>query len=358
MPATAPIGDVLLRQNVFVQRLASGQVAKFTAFLREIDRDIRARLAGDPLTSLQRDRLEQLLTAVDDLIRQVLGRWQSQLNLELQQYAGHEAAVTARALSRSLDFESIVPPLVQVVAAYQAAPLAVKGADGGKLLASFIADWSAAERKAVTGAIRLGVFQGKTNAEIVQAIRGTQAANFADGILSVTARHAEAVARTAVQHVSNVARATTFQQNTDVVEAVQWVSTLDKRTCPACGALDGREFALNAGPRPPLHVNCRCTTVPVLGAEFRFLEQGAKRPQKGAGGPGQTAATQSYFEWLKRQPAAFQDAAIGKSRAKLLRSGGLTLERFAQLQIDKNFAPMTLEEMRRLEPLAFERAGL
>lgn len=52
------------------------------------------------------------------------------------------------------------------------------------------------------------------------------------------------------------------------------------------------------------------------------------------------------------------DIAIGTTRAKLLRSGGLSAERFAELQLGTNFQPLTLDEMRRLEPKAFARAGI
>ena len=36
----------------------------------------------------------------------------------------------------------------------------------------------------------------------------------------------------------------------------------------------------------------------------------------------------------------------------------LTVERFAELQLDRNFAPLTLVQMRALEPLAFLRANI
>ncbi|MFP3663054.1 hypothetical protein SB768_31970, partial [Burkholderia sp. SIMBA_043] len=58
------------------------------------------------------------------------------------------------------------------------------------------------------------------------------------------------------------------------------------------------------------------------------------------------------------QPAAFQDATLGPVRGKLFRDGGLTAERFAALQLDKNFKPLTLDQLKELEPLAFERARL
>lgn len=48
----------------------------------------------------------------------------------------------------------------------------------------------------------------------------------------------------------------------------------------------------------------------------------------------------------------------GSVRAKLFREGGLSIERFAELQLDRNFAPLSLAQMKALEPLAFERAGL
>ena len=69
-------------------------------------------------------------------------------------------------------------------------------------------------------------------------------------------------------------------------------------------------------------------------------------------------ASQSYYAWLKTQPAAFQDAVIGPTRGALIRRAGLSAQRFAELQLGKNFKPLDLESMRELEPVAFERAGI
>jgi hypothetical protein len=66
----------------------------------------------------------------------------------------------------------------------------------------------------------------------------------------------------------------------------------------------------------------------------------------------------NYYQWLKTQPSAFQDAALGKTRARLFRDGGLTAERFAALQLDRRFEPLTLDELRALDPLAFIKAGI
>ena len=46
----------------------------------------------------------------------------------------------------------------------------------------------------------------------------------------------------------------------------RWVTQSDERVCPECGPLDGLVWQEDAGPTPPLHVNCRCERV------FAFTE--------------------------------------------------------------------------------------
>jgi hypothetical protein len=41
-----------------------------------------------------------------------------------------------------------------------------------------------------------------------------------------------------------------------------------------------------------------------------------------------------------------------------LRNGGLSAERFGQLRLSKNFDPLSLAEMQKLEPLAFLKADI
>jgi SPP1 gp7 family putative phage head morphogenesis protein len=356
--SAVPIQDTLLRHQVLIQRLSSGEVAKFKPFLREMDRALRDALADSSVTDLERYRMEQLLSTVDTLMSGILNRFSKQLLLDLETYAAHEAKFSAGALDAASTFDAVIPSITQIRAAILQTPLGVKGSGRGALLKSFMENWTQTEVRGVNGAIRRGAFEGKTNASIVQELRGSHARNYQDGLLNVTARHAEAVVRTAVQHVATVAREESFAANDDIIKALQWLATLDKRTCPSCAALDLKEFPLNSGPRPPLHIGCRCAVIPVLKDAFAELEAGATRASKGAEGGQQAAGELSYYEWLKTQPASFQDQAIGPTRAKLLRDGGLSAERFAALQIDKKFAPMTLDEMRASDATAFKRAGL
>jgi SPP1 gp7 family putative phage head morphogenesis protein len=224
----------------------------------------------------------------------------------------------------------------------------------GELLEAFVQDWSKKQIAQVNGVIGKGYTSGWTNQQMVQLLRGTKAKNYQDGIVQNIGRNAEAVVRTSVQHVANTARMEVWAKNSDIVKAVRVVATLDGHTTPQCRSLDGREFPLAEAPRFPIHVRCRTTTVAVIDDAFAFLDEGATRSSE----TGYVDANQTYYEWLKEQPSEFQKDAIGATRAKLLRDGGLTAEEFARLNLNRRFEPMTLDEMRKAEPKAFERAGL
>ncbi|HEY0684756.1 MAG TPA: minor capsid protein [Steroidobacter sp.] len=348
------IADAFLRQQVLLLRVAEGEREKFLPFLREMYTEIRDRLAKGELTEFSRARLERQLKAIDVMLDALLADFQSGLLEQVEQIAVNEAEFASRAMAR-LEFETDIPAPAQIRAAVFTNPLSIKS---GSLLKPFVEDWTAAERRSVTGAIRRGVFQGQTNAQIVQAIRGTKAARYQDGLLDITARNARTIVHTAVQHASTQARQSLFESNADIVKGVQWISTLDSLTCQTCRSLDQRIFPRTKGPRSPIHPFCRCTMIPYLGKQFDMITRAGTRASIGAGGGKQVAATLDYYSWLKLQPRSFIEVAIGRKRAQLFLDGGLSVDRFAALQLDRRWEPLTLEEMKRLEPLAFERAGL
>lgn len=354
--ATSPaLIEASTRHQVFIERLKAGEVGKIDPYLREIDAVIRDRLTRGDLTAYSRARLEKLLSQIDGLLLGIFSRYSRELNSDLEGQAEYEAAFEARSLDSVLvNYTAIIPTLKSVRAAIYTQPLQVSGASGGKLLEPFIKGWSRGEIDAVTGAIRLGYTQGRTNFQIIQDIRGTKALNYTDGLLAVSKRHADAVVRTGVQHVANTARYETWTANSDVVTGYRIIATLDSRTSQICRSLDGKTYRLGQGPVPPFHVRCRTTTAAELDDRFKFLEEGATRASKN----GYVDSGVTYYEWLKGQSAEFQNVALGKSRGQLFRNGGLSAERFSALNLDRNFKPLTLDQMKALEPLAFERAGL
>ncbi|MGE8098110.1 minor capsid protein [Pseudomonas fluorescens] len=361
MAVNQAILDATIRHAVFLEQLKSGEVGKFAPFLKEIDRSIRDRLTQSDLTKYNVKRLEALLKEVDSLLLGIFDRYSAQLNLDLIDIANYEAEFEATSLARTapvgVSLDVAMPTVAAIRTAVLTNPLSVRGAGGGKLLKAFIKGWTTAERERVTGTIRQGFFEGQTNFQIIRNIRGTKAAGYKDGILATTNRNASTVVHTAIQHVSSQARMEVAKANTDVVTEIQMIATLDSKTSQRCRSMDKRRFPVDSGPRPPFHPNCRTTFIFLTRLSEVFAKD-ARRASVGDEGPQQVSASLDYYHWLQQQPASFQDVAIGPVRAKLFREGGLSVQRFAELQLDRNFAPLKLAQMKALEPLAFERASL
>lgn len=352
--AARQMADVAVQYQVYLERLKAGEVKKIDVALRQLDTVIRSVLStGDALTARQVESLVRRLRAEAE---PVIARFTEQQMGTLRRLSGYAAEFHSDALS--LVWPATAPALASpAAAAVWATTLAAPVQATGALLEPFVDSWGPRTLARVEGAVRNGYAQGRTTQQIIQEIRGTKGAKFKDGIIGGYAkRDAAAVVRTSIQQVSASAQQAVYDANDDLVEGYQWVSTLDSRTTSQCRALDGRVFKLGKGPMPPAHVNCRSTTIPkIKGID---LLEGTTRASKGSEGGQQVPANETYYEWLKRQPKAFQEDALGKTQAQLFRNGNLSAEEFARLSLDKNFQPLTLEQMRQKNPAAFNRAGL
>lgn len=346
------------RQQVMLERLKAGNIKGLESFLKDAAKAIRDRLASDELTALARSRAEAQLVAIRNDLQAIYGDAGKQITSDLKDLADYATGAEARALDAVLSgVELTVPSANQVLAAAMSRPLT--SGQSAKMLEPFINDWVTGSIEKVENAIRLGYMQGRTNRELIADVVGTASNKYKDGMIDATYRNAQAVVRTSVQHVAQVARSETWAQNADIITGYEWVSTLDSRTTVQCQSLDGRVFEIGKGPLPPIHINCRSSTAPVIANKFirDTLRKGATRVSNGdTDGP--VSAGTSYYEWLKTQPASFQDEALGVGRAQLFRDGGLSAQRFQELQLGKQFEPLTLDQMKELEPVAFERAGL
>ncbi|MCP3980837.1 MAG: hypothetical protein GY716_16165 [bacterium] len=95
--------------------------------------------------------------------------------------------------------------------------------------------------------------------------------------------------------------------------------------------------------------NCRSTTVPVL---VSWREFGLQDPPKAvrAALDGTVPADVTYIQWLRRQPAALQDQALGRGIGRLFRAGRIT--DLKQLVDPLTRRPIGLREILRMEGLA------
>lgn len=91
--------------------------------------------------------------------------------------------------------------------------------------------------------------------------------------------------------------------NCEMVEEFEFVATLDGKTSDKCRAMDGKRFKLNeAAPfvnQPPLHYNCRSTTIPYFEDldEYNPSERVARDEQ---GKTYMVPANMSYKEWCTK----------------------------------------------------------
>lgn len=345
---------VTIRHQVFLERLKTGKVRDVDKALDECQVrliSILKQLEKDTLSDLTRKEFEDLARQLYTAESKIMNKEVTKFDDELIDFAGYELEFEARAIENSIRNISLTLPKATKV--FNSA-LRKPAYTNGDLLRPFLDGLSTAQTTATNRMLNRAYTEGWTVDEAVRALRGSKAQNYKDGITALKRRQAEAVVRTSLQSVSAEARFMTWAANSDVINGYEWIATLDSRTTQQCRSLDGEVFPLGKGPRPPIHVNCRSTTVPDFDDGLDFLDKGATRSS--VNGP--VDAGQSYYEWLQKQPKAFQNEALGAERAKLFRDGGLSVERFRALQLDKTFAPLTLEEMRNLEPVAFERAGL
>lgn len=327
--------------------------------------DMRERLLGvreqlkrvldsdDELSEMSRRELKDALEEIDAVLLSAFAVATDGLKKNLTELSGILARHEAAALE-ALGIKASEAPQKLIDALLKSRPLSVEGITTDPLLEPFIDGFANNQRMRISAAIKQGIAQGQTNAQIRQRIIGTKKANYQDGIVGASLRSGDAVVRTAAGHVSSMVRQATAEENRDIVAGFRFLATLDSRTSTICRSMDNRILPIDTGVRPPLHINCRSTLVLELKPEYKGRAVASKRASK----DGEVSDKLTYYGWLKTQHDAFQDEVLGVSRGKLFRDGGLSAEKFAELQLDKRFRPRTLEELRDLAPAAFKKAGI
>lgn len=126
----------------------------------------------------------------------------------------------------------------------------------------------------VAEAVNEGVNNGQTVEEVTAVIRGTKDGNYEDGLLSKNRQDARRMARTISAGIANEAKDQFYRDNADVLLGVEWLDTLDGRTCMGCASLSRMQWKVDEPhPIPPLHPNCRCVLLPVTALSALVDEQ-------------------------------------------------------------------------------------
>lgn len=156
---------------------------------------------------------------------------------------------------------------------------------------------SASDIARVSEAVNAGIASGATVEQLVRKIMGTKANNYTDGVMSANRKQARNMARTICCGVANQAKDAFYQANSGTVKQVEWLSTLDGRTCPVCGGLDRMRWGLQVQhPVPPSHPSCRCVLLPVT----ELTDMGDDLPRTKANADFEAEAKRAYE---KKYPA-------------------------------------------------------
>ena len=254
--------DASLRQKII--RMINGLEDELVKSLKKYDITAPAQL------KFKNSRFEAFLQNANDDSKQVYSDIYKSMQGDLVDLAKAETIQTVNIVNRALNVELMTGRINQNVLNAMVNGALVDGA--------IMKDWWTKANDQlkfdVERTLRDGVLLNEPVPKLIQRIRGTQANGFKDGIMQAKRYQAAKIVRSSVMTVANTARGKTYEQNKDVMNGVQWLSTLDTRTSDTCKVLDGEAWDFNGEPignttetwlgYPPAHPNCRSTTLPVL----------------------------------------------------------------------------------------------
>lgn len=337
--------DSSVRHAIFVQRFAGSQQKVAIRYLERTRRAVARKLAAENLTAMSKRNLTKLLNELDAELLDIYNRMQIKLQNNLKKFGTYEAEFSTRMFNKASGAEFAKPADTLVAAAVLDRKIILT--DEKLSVEQAFSKFSDKKRKQLISTITDGVIVGETTEQIVS--KTTELTR------TIQKHQSRSLITTLTNHVSSVSRDLVIEQNDDVIDAVEWVSTLDGRTTFTCQSLDGKIFPKNKGPRPPMHFGCRSTVIPKVKKEYSVIKDiPSERPSVGPGGAKGVSGNTTYQSWLSKQPKSFQEEVLGIDKAKLFRQGGLKLDAF----VDENYEPLTLEQLKRKEPAAFEKAGL
>lgn len=349
--------DQIRAFSVDLERFSAELRTKALDFLLSLEKELvtlllRYDFGAVSLTSAKKARMEKLLEQTRAIIATVYGQVWVEMRANLTHVAELAAVNAAAAINGAV---------LATIATVALPPERIRALVDGTMIQGapskqWWSDQAATTLKNFTNEVQKGYASGEGAAEIARRITGTKARNYEDGVMQVSRRNAEALVRSSVQAVSNSARNETFENNDDIIENLQQISTLDGRTTVICMARSGKMWNVktkepvghlipwNGG--PPLHWQCRSVTVAVLKPLNDLPSRKKSAVEKSgtqASMDGQVPADMDYDSWLKTKPEEFQKDALGEGRYELWKEGKLTLSQM----LDMRGNPMTLAELRR-----------
>ena len=335
MDVNERLRDDLIRHAIYADRYADAQLREILTVLRSVVKELEYRIAIEPnvvtLAWLKQNKA---------WIEQQAGIFTAQLEKGLKQsikdLITHEGELFTKDMYRAIRLKAnyTIPAPEVIERAIFAMPV-----DSGHLFDELMKRYDQLTKDYFISEIRAGIVSGEGTKEMVHRLSGDTS------LLSIQAASAERMVRAVVMHAMNTTRVELYKANRDVIKSVQYVATLDTKTCPVCGTLDGKVWDLDEQhPTPPMHYNCRCVIAPITKSWRELgIDKDEIPPTVRSSMNGYVPETIDYKEWLAKQSEKTQAEILGPTRLKMYKQG-LSIEKMV-----RNGKTLTIEELRQKE---------
>jgi SPP1 gp7 family putative phage head morphogenesis protein len=376
--ANSQLVDSAVYHGLSLERVASGTKQKIAKLLGDAQQEITAKLEGGNLTDWQAKKAQDFLTWSNKTIANTYNQIDDTVQADLDGIKKAEIQKQINSVNEAVGME-----ISPAMSAHQITAIAT--ADEQLVNGALMSDWwdkqAANLQHNVLTTVQGGMVQGKSTQEIAKALKDAM------GEDSVTQAQANALVRTAVATVQSAAQQKYYAENDDIIKGIRWVSTLDDRTTPQCMALDGLSWKMNAKGDgmdpvgheiewpgyPPIHWNCRSTTVPVLKSwqelskvqlphlddqtvheafDEALANQGFSDDEianiqmnQQASMDGQVPDAMTYDEWLQSKDEATQKSILGPAKWQLWQDGKVSLMDMVKKD---TLEPLTVDELTAL----------
>lgn len=375
MPPESPVAR-LITELLRRERIANAVSVNTAESVEDLfERIVKALIDQDPTsvarTSYRTARVDRVLSEIQRILRQYQPELERDLRSALSAVGRDQAVRAEQALAVTL---GSVDQAVRRTPITQARLRAILTTDPfqGRTLKEHTQRFSANVYDRTLQQIRLGMTNEESIGDIVRRVRGTQAGfirqdsagrfvpkgtrgatvrpRFVGGTLSVSTREAEALVRTAVNHVSNVGMLETFKENATVIGMIIFVAVLDDRTSEVCLSYSGQAWRPGDPGivTPPLHWNCRSVLVAepdweklgltpppepdrivrdlsTVSDEDLNRSVSARRRTGDLGKVTRIPTSVTANAWLRNQRPAVQNKMLGVGKARLFRQGKINL---------------------------------
>ena len=365
MTANEDYFDGQIRKQIALRMFSDGEARQLTTLLNTARNELNEFLRNSDPSDFQKSRVGRLLTEIRLTRRALFNDIRDETISNLERMARVDVRGEIALLNGTLPFAiNFATPSPEVLSSIVRNNLFL-----GKTTSDWFRNIESRDSERIRDAINLGITQGETRQQITRRVIGTRANRYADGVVDISRRNAEAIVRSAINFTTNSARDQFYKDNSRYISVLRWTATLDGRTSTICRAYDGAfttpdgsrlpsQYRANAlrpqGARPPAHVNCRSVMIAIVnGAEIvgerttvvetidgqarrysfraearrRGISEARLRRDYVQREIGALPATADYDSFLRRQTVEFQDSILGVRKGQLFREG-LSLRQF------------------------------